>query len=70
MFRKVREGSNTLLWHDRWLGDVPMCRWFSRSFDLSLNKLITVAEMFSLGWEVGEQRGVGGDECGSERRSC
>jgi len=44
---------NTLFWQDRWLGDVPLCRRFSRLFNLSLNKSSTVAEMFSLGWEVG-----------------
>ena len=30
-----------------------MCLRFRRLFDLSLNKFSTVAEMFSLGWEVG-----------------
>ena len=68
--RKVGDGSNTLFWYDRWVGDVPLCRQFSRLFDLSLNKLATVAEMFFLGWEVGEQHGVRGDGCGSGRRSC
>jgi len=51
--RKVWEGTNTLFWQDRWLRDVPLCRRFRRLFDLSLNKLSTVAGMFSLGWEVG-----------------
>jgi hypothetical protein len=50
---RVGSGTNTLFWHDRWLGDVPLCRRFSRLFDLSLNKNKTVGEMFSLGWEEG-----------------
>ena len=53
MASKVGTGTNTLFWQDRWLGDVPLCRHFSRLFDLSLNKSSTVAEMFSLGWEDG-----------------
>jgi hypothetical protein len=69
VYRKVGNNANTFFWHDRWLGDVPLCRWFGRLFDLSLNKLITVAEVFSLGWEVGEKRGGGGEGCGSGRRS-
>jgi len=32
--------------------------------------LITVADVFSLGWEVREMRGYGGEGCGSGRRSC
>ena len=51
MLRKVGDRTNTLFWHDRWLGDVPLCRRFSRLFDLAMNKLSTVADMFSLGWE-------------------
>jgi len=51
--RRVEDGSNTLFWHDRWLGDVPLCRRFDHLFDLALNKHITVADMFVLGWEVG-----------------
>ena len=35
------------------LNYVQLCHRFSRLFDLSLNKSSTVAEMFSLGWEVG-----------------
>lgn len=53
MARRVGDGSNTLFWYDRWLGDVPLCRRFDRLFGLALNKQITVAEMVSLGWEVG-----------------
>ena len=51
--RKVGDGTNTFFWYDRWLGDVPLCRQFSCLFDLAMNKLSTVANMFSLGWEEG-----------------
>ena len=51
--RRVGDGSNTLFWHDRWLGDVPLCRHFDRLFGLALNKLSIVADMFTLGCEVG-----------------
>jgi hypothetical protein len=47
------DGSNSLFWYDRWVGEVPLCSRFARLFDLSTNKLSTVADMFSLGWEVG-----------------
>lgn len=51
--RRVGDGSNTLFWHDRWLGEVPLCKRFTRLFDLASNKLSTVAEMHTLGWEEG-----------------
>lgn len=53
MSRKVGDGTNTLFWYDRWLGDVPLCRRFSRLFELAVNKLSTMANVFSLGWEEG-----------------
>lgn len=34
---------------DRWEGDVPFRDKFRRLFDLSENKLTTVAQMFALG---------------------
>jgi len=66
---KVGSGTSTSFWQDRWLGDVPLCRRFSRLFDLSLYKSSMVAEMFSLGWEEGAWRGDVGDVCGIGRRS-
>jgi len=66
--RKVGDGENTFFWYDRWLGEVPLCRRFSRLFDLADNKLITVATMFSLGWEEGVRRGSDGGGCGHGRR--
>jgi len=51
--RKVGDGETTFFWLDRWVGDVPLCRRFSRLFNLAENKLASVASMCSLGWEVG-----------------
>jgi len=48
---KVGDGATTSFWLDQWVGDVPLCRRFSRLFNLAKNKLATVASMFSLGWE-------------------
>ena len=53
MSRRIGDGTNTLFWHDRWLGDVPFSRRFSRLFDLVVEKSITVASMFAHGWEEG-----------------
>jgi len=51
--KTVGDGSDTFFWYDRWLGDVPLRTRFSRLFDLTTNKLCTVADMCALGWEVG-----------------
>jgi len=48
MSRKVGDGTYTLFWCDRWFGEVPFCRRFSRLFDLAANKSSTVTTMFSL----------------------
>jgi len=49
----VGDGSRTLFWYDRWVGNVPLCTRFSRLFDLATNKLCTVVDMCGFGWEVG-----------------
>ncbi|GAU24627.1 hypothetical protein TSUD_289900 [Trifolium subterraneum] len=51
--RKVGDGHSTLFWMDNLLGECPLARSFSRLFALAENKLITVSEMFTLGWGVG-----------------
>ncbi|KAK2457253.1 hypothetical protein QL285_004548 [Trifolium repens] len=56
--KKVGDGSDTYFWFDPWLGGVPLCERFGRLFDLAENKSSTVAEMFSLGWEVGGEAWV------------
>ena len=45
--------NNTYFWLDRWVGEVPLCRRFARLFDLTTNKLSTVADIFALGWVDG-----------------
>jgi len=54
--RRVGNGESTLFWQDRWCGDVAFGERFSRLFDLTVNKSITVKDMFHLGWG---QRGGG-----------
>jgi len=49
--RVLGDGKNTFFWFDNWIGDVPLHRRFGRLFDLATNKLISVADMFDLGWE-------------------
>ncbi|XP_024630227.1 uncharacterized protein [Medicago truncatula] len=47
------DGRNTFFWLDKWVGDVPLCRRFARLFELTTNKLITMADMYAIGWEDG-----------------
>jgi len=49
VMRKVGDGSETLFWTHRWIGGVPLSVRFPRLFDLSENKTITMANLFSLG---------------------
>jgi hypothetical protein len=51
--RKVGDNLNTFFWTDPWLGGFSLRDKFRRLFDLAENKSSTVAEMSSLGWEVG-----------------
>lgn len=51
--KKLGNGSDTLFWYDKWLGSVSFCERFPRLFDLSENKSITVAGLFSLSVERG-----------------
>jgi len=50
---RVGNGVTTWFWLDRWVSDVPLCEKFRRLYDLSDNKLATVAQMFHWGWGVG-----------------
>ena len=47
------DGKNTYFWLDRWVGEVPLCRRFARLFDITTNKLSTVAEMHDRDGEDG-----------------
>ncbi|GAU48891.1 hypothetical protein TSUD_98820 [Trifolium subterraneum] len=48
--KKAGDVSDTFFWTDPWVEGIPLCEWFARLFDLTGNKLLMVAEMFSLGW--------------------
>ncbi|AES76725.1 hypothetical protein MTR_6g086200 [Medicago truncatula] len=61
--REVGDGAGIFFWYDQWIGDVPLCQRFSRLFDLVENKSISVATLFSLGWEEGVRRGSGRGGC-------
>ncbi|XP_024632905.1 uncharacterized protein [Medicago truncatula] len=51
--RRVGDGAATLFWSHRWIGGSPLSVRFPRLFDLSENKTITVATLFSMGLEQG-----------------
>jgi len=52
---EVDDGNSFLFWWDPWMEDVALKVMFSRIFELSGNKMATVAEMERLGWgENGE----------------
>lgn len=48
----VGNGTSTLFWLDRWCGHIPLRR-FRVLYNLSENKLFTVAQMYELGWGEG-----------------
>ncbi|GAU10913.1 hypothetical protein TSUD_426570, partial [Trifolium subterraneum] len=50
--KRVGDGSSSFFWTDPWVEGIPLCERFGRLFDLSENRGLTVAEMFSLGWGV------------------
>jgi len=66
---RVGDGAYTLFWHDHWCGDVSFRVCFSRLFDLVVNKLITIKDMFLQGWGEGGRLGSGVGGCGCGRRS-
>ncbi|KEH42387.1 hypothetical protein MTR_1g068995 [Medicago truncatula] len=50
--QEVANGSSTLFWKDPWLDGESLEVRFHRLFELAYIKLATVAEMFTLGWDV------------------
>jgi len=50
--REVGDGAQTLFWWDPWIDGLVLKNSFSRLFDLTTNKMTTVAEMYSFGWGV------------------
>jgi len=65
---KTENGLETLFWLDRWLGEVPLRLRYPRLFELSENKLLTVAQTYALGW-VSERHGSGEGGYGRGRKS-
>ena len=51
--RQVGDGADTDFWRDCWCGNVPLCDHFRRLYDLAVNKVVTVKNMFLMGLEVG-----------------
>jgi len=48
--REVGDGAHTLFWWDPWIDELVLKNSFGCLFDLAINKMATVAEMYSLGW--------------------
>lgn len=48
--RDVGNGTTILFWLVPWIERKPLKSSFARLYDLAENKLVTVAEMFTLGW--------------------
>ena len=55
----VGDGRNTLVWHDNWVGDIPLRCRFPCLFDLAVKKECSMEEMSRVGWEVGGRSGSG-----------
>ena len=51
--RRVGDGVATSFWSHRWIGGSPLCARFPRLFDLAEDKTISVASLFSKGFEQG-----------------
>ncbi|GAU26327.1 hypothetical protein TSUD_56250 [Trifolium subterraneum] len=51
--RKVGDGCETRFWTDPWLSDCSLQRSFGRLFDLTVDKNVSVADMFAAGWDLG-----------------
>jgi hypothetical protein len=50
--RQVGDGKSTLFWTDPWLDREPLCKVYVRLFELSENKLESVANMMARGWSA------------------
>ncbi|XP_071700204.1 uncharacterized protein [Rutidosis leptorrhynchoides] len=40
----IGDGSNTLFWHDHWIGEVKLCMMFPRLYNLEQSALVTVSD--------------------------
>jgi len=66
--RVVGNGKLTMFWSDVWVGGVAFRERFSRLFDLSLFKELSVFDMCQLGWGRVVRLGSGGGGCLRGRR--
>jgi len=57
--RHLGDGVDTDFWRGCWCGNVPLCERFRRLYELAVNKVVTVRNMFLLGLEVDGGRGSG-----------
>jgi len=55
IIRHVGYETSTLFWKEPWLDGASFDVRYVKLFDLDVNKLSTVAEMFSLGWESNDE---------------
>jgi hypothetical protein len=51
--KKVGDELDAFFCTDPWLDEIPLSERFERLFDLAENKLSTIVEMSSSGWEAG-----------------
>jgi len=65
----VGNGRTTMFWSDVWLGEESFGVRFSRLFELSVHKGVSVFEMMQLGWGRVGRHGGGGGGCSHGRRS-
>jgi len=61
-------GASTLFWKDPWLDDVSFDVRYARLFDVAVNKLSTVAEIFLWGGNQMVRRGSVIGDCLHRRR--
>ena len=54
---------NTCFWSDCWMGAVTFMERFSRLYDLSMHKDLTVGAIHALGWDEDGGPGAGGVDC-------
>ena len=67
--RQVGDGADTDFWCDWLCGNVPFCVRFRRLLELAVNKVVTVRDMFQMGFEVSGGCGSGVAVCGCGRKS-
>ena len=48
VLRRIGDGTETSFLYDRWIREVPLCERFCRLFDLTENKSLSVANLFSI----------------------